>query len=188
MVSVTVPDRCLHPQVSSTHPLLLKNASSKNRRMEDLNTKDFILRKSQLSLHVLISSILQAEERQGANPGKDSLHLGMFSQSSWLGVQPHWQQLFHFPASAEHFQGGKQNHQFNKLSRKHLHLQWRKTEWLVWFWFLKMTPFQISPSHRLRGHFLQASCSLQFYCSQSHQCVPINTHNNIAHKICILLL
>lgn len=67
MVSVTVPDRC---HLSSTHPLLLKNASSKNRSMEDLNTKDFILRKSQLSLHVVISSILQAEEGQGANPEK----------------------------------------------------------------------------------------------------------------------
>lgn len=46
-----------------------------------------------------------------------SLHLGVFTQSSWLGVQTCCQQLFHFTARAEHFQTAKQNYQYNKLHR-----------------------------------------------------------------------
>lgn len=44
----------------------------------------------------------------------------------------HQRQLSQFTARAEHFQRGKQNYQFNKLHRKHLHFQWRKIEWLAW--------------------------------------------------------
>lgn len=120
-------DRARQVSPEQHHPPVLKNASSKNRRVRELNTKDFILRRSQVSLHAVIPSILQAAERQGANAGEDRESPPGCAHPEQLTL-PHWQQLSHFTARAECFQGGKQNYQFN---RKHLCSQWRKTEWLT---------------------------------------------------------